>query len=229
MEITVDNVKVVKTGHSDKGPWELLRVTTPDNTEFTTFDRSVKPLGRNAIIEIGDPKIEGKKLSFNKVLKVIYEGDKSAGPISTGNDDDSPEKRASIEAQKACSLVMGSYTQLLAAGLNKDTGIPERLAKLWERSLDWCESKIAFVAPDSGSAATQKPAAPKAEAPKSQNGDMKLADVVNVQTLMRWAYLHGDKYTPSWVREQGGAGEGLITDEQAVQIAQKIAKDNNWE
>ncbi|KKK65138.1 hypothetical protein LCGC14_2977210, partial [marine sediment metagenome] len=34
MEITVKEAKVVKTGTSGKGEWELIRVLSEDNTEY---------------------------------------------------------------------------------------------------------------------------------------------------------------------------------------------------
>jgi len=102
MEITVKSVKVVKTGTNKSGAWELIRVTTLDGTEYTTFDKKVKHMGEGAVIDIGEPDIKEGKISFKEIVKVVKEGQ---APAVTSGNGKSPEQiaieRCSIEGQTA--------------------------------------------------------------------------------------------------------------------------------
>ncbi len=65
MKITVREVAVVKTGQSEKGDWELIKVTSDDGTGYTTFDKKAKQLNAGAVIEAEVTLKEGKA-SFKK-------------------------------------------------------------------------------------------------------------------------------------------------------------------
>ena len=130
MEITVKEVRVLKTGTTKSGDWELIKVTSEDDTGYTTFDKKAKSL-TGATIEF-DPVIKEGKLSF-KDFKVISEGQVSPPPEAKPIDsqmskEDRSDKqrveRASIEAQTAYK------------------GIPELVATLAEHP----KSKLALAA-----------------------------------------------------------------------------------
>ena len=103
MEITVKEAKVLKTGTSKRGEWELIKVISDDNTEYTTFDKQAKLPG-GSVIEF-ELIIEEGKLSF-KECKVISEATPSVAPVNDNmSKDDWASKqrieRASIETQVA--------------------------------------------------------------------------------------------------------------------------------
>lgn len=106
MQLTVKETKVLKTGTNKSGEWELIKVTSEDNTEYTTFDKKAKNL-TGAVIDI-EPIIKEGKLSF-KDFKVIVEASKESS-IPHGNGDQMSKgewadkdrrHRESIEAQVA--------------------------------------------------------------------------------------------------------------------------------
>lgn len=106
MQITVKEAKVVKTGTNKRGDWELIRVTSGDNTEYTTFDKKAKvPSG--SVIEFEEINEEGK-LSF-KECTVITEAVKGENGGQM-NKEDWVEKqrieRASIENQVRAKLIV---------------------------------------------------------------------------------------------------------------------------
>src|SRR3990172_3227879 len=136
MEIIIKSSQVVKTGTGSKGDWELIRVTTEDGTEFTTFDKKAKHLTAGAIIDIGNPKTKEGKLSFDKVVNVVREGAVQT-TIQPANGD-TMEKRASIETQCAVKAVLAFHATIVAAGLAAD----DHVIKTIERAWIWCDSRI---------------------------------------------------------------------------------------
>lgn len=95
MEIEVKASQVVKTGTNKNGPWELIRVTSADGTEYTTFDKKAKHLGAGAVIDIGEVEIKGNKISFKEIVKVVKEG--QAVAVNGGGYKADPAKLASEE------------------------------------------------------------------------------------------------------------------------------------
>lgn len=102
MQITVKEAKVVKTGTSGKGEWELIRVLSEDNTEYTTFDKKAKHL-TGAVIEF-EPVIKEGKCSFKEFT--VITAAPTAAPAGNGDQMSKEEwadkqslERASIEAQ----------------------------------------------------------------------------------------------------------------------------------
>jgi len=95
MEIEVKASQVLKTGTNKSGEWELIKVTSQDGTEYTTFDKKAKKLGSGAVIDIGEPVIKEGKISFKEVVKVVKEG--QAAAVSSGSYQADPIKMASEE------------------------------------------------------------------------------------------------------------------------------------
>jgi hypothetical protein len=129
MEIEVKSAQVVKTGTSKKGPWELIRVVTPNGTEYTTFDKKAKHQGPGAIIDIGLPKIEKGKISFEEIVKVVKEGQvqSSFNPLDNGSYKADPAKLASEELR---SRMHGAIQLIVADKLSIDD--PEgKMVRAW--------------------------------------------------------------------------------------------------
>ena len=115
MEIEVKASQVVKTGTSKQGAWELIRVTSADGTEYTTFDQKAKHQGAGAIIDIGEVIIKEGKLSFKEIVKVVKEGQ---APVATSNSKSyqaDPVKLASEELRSR----MHAAKDLVIAGIYK--------------------------------------------------------------------------------------------------------------
>lgn len=133
MQITVKEAKVVKTGTNKSGEWELIRVTSEDNTEYTTFDKKAKTL-TGATIEF-EPIIKEGKLSF-KEFKLISEGQVSLLPAAKA-EGMTPEawaekdrlERFSIESQVAFKGIIELAKQPIA----DDT----QTLEVYRAALDW--------------------------------------------------------------------------------------------
>ena len=130
MQITVKDSKVVKTGTNKSGEWELIRVISEDNTEYTTFDKKVKSLPNGSVIEF-EPIIKEGKLSF-KDFKVISEAPaKSNGDQMSKEDwaDKQRVERTSIENQVRAKLIVEL----------RITGAIDDKSKLYQKCLEWLD------------------------------------------------------------------------------------------
>uniref|UniRef100_A0A6M3IVD3 Uncharacterized protein n=1 Tax=viral metagenome TaxID=1070528 RepID=A0A6M3IVD3_9ZZZZ len=118
MQITVKSAKVLKSGTSKSGEWELIGLTSEDGTNYTTFHKNAKNLTAGTIIDIGEPEIKEGKISF-KEYKVVSE---APAPAGNGKSDshqgmtpaDWAEKdrvqRLSIESQVAFKGIMEAFS-----------------------------------------------------------------------------------------------------------------------
>jgi hypothetical protein len=175
MEIEVRTAKVIKKGTSDKGAWELIKVTTPDGTEYTTFDKKAKHQDPGAVIDIGEPKIEKGKISFEKIVRVVREGQPASGARGSDYKAD-PVKLASEELRSR----MHAGVQLLVAGIYKRD---EPLGKLVE---SWIIGKK--TTGPTKKAPQTKPA--PSDQPEAENTDLRAIQCNNLQDLFTNAYKH---------------------------------------
>jgi len=133
------NIKVesiaTKPGGSEKKKWVLTTITDDKGAKFSGFDAGLAKLSPGAVIE-AEVEIDGQYHNIKK-FKVIEQGT-PVQASGAANGSESPEKTASIEAQSAVSNVMKSYTSIYIGGGEP----PARLIKLWEKALDWCDSRI---------------------------------------------------------------------------------------
>lgn len=132
MQITVREAKVVSTGTGAKGEWELIRVTSEDNTEYTTFDKAAKHLTVGSVIEF-EPLIKAGKVSF-KGFKVISEGQVSSSPEAKPGGmskedwaDKQRVERTSIENQVRAKLIV----ELRVAGIIDDKNALYQKCLIW--------------------------------------------------------------------------------------------------
>lgn len=171
MQIKIKESKVVKTGTNKSGDWELIRVTSEDNTEYTTFDKKSK-LPSGSVIDFEPVIGEKGKLSFKECAVV------SEGQVAISLNDMTPDmwadkqriERTSIEAQVAYKGIV----ELMVAQILKPT---EGAGK---RAIDWAISKLGHEVipktktPDTAQAEKDADELwPKAaEAEKEQSGDL---------------------------------------------------------
>lgn len=109
-------------------------IVTSDGSRMSGFQSDLKSVKPGAVLEV-EIEVKGNYNNIKEFKEI------SPGSASPGNNEvyrEDPAKRASIEAETATKNVMNSYTQLLIAGVS----IPEKLEKLWDKSLDWCDAKI---------------------------------------------------------------------------------------
>lgn len=174
MEIEVKASQVVKTGTNKNGPWELIRVTSVDGTEYTTFDKKAKHQGTGAIIDIGEVEIKGNKISFKEIVKVVREGQApAAGP---GNFKQDPAKIHSIESQKRADII----AQLWIADKIDDKSLEVTKLRSWLKKLGidadgWEDLESAATR----SKATEMPPQPPQTASKDNPEDNGTARLLN--------------------------------------------------
>lgn len=160
--VNVKDIKV-KTGVTQSGPkagdpWELIIIIGDDGSEFTTFDKKAKEVGIGGIIEL-EPVLKSGKVNFSK-FSITKKGQAPA-PEATSNGE-SPEKRKSIEQQKAAELAITAYVGLHKVDLPPD--VANKVINAFEKALDWCIGNL------------DKPAAPeKAKPDKPKEASTKAA------------------------------------------------------
>jgi len=70
MQLTVKSVKVGATGTSKRGDWELIVVTSQDDTDYTTFHKNAKDIPPGSVIEVEDTVVKDGKTSFKEFVIV---------------------------------------------------------------------------------------------------------------------------------------------------------------
>ena len=160
MQITVREIKTLKTGsrkgkNGDDIPWTLYAVVSEDGTEkgtkYTTFDGGVSKLNKGAVIEIGDPIIEGGNVKFKGVERIISNPASTPAPSSpTGAASGTQETRMtnedwerkdkiknnSIESQVAFN---GIVTLVAACYSTQTFSLPPELEDTYKRALAWAD------------------------------------------------------------------------------------------
>jgi hypothetical protein len=193
MRITIKSVRTAKTGTGQKGPWELIAVTSSKGTEYTTFDKKVKHLGEGSVIEIGEPDEKDGKLSFKEVVEVVKEvapaapGGNGKEPGGYKRDTDAIQleyelkagmqaiERASIEAQTAFNGII----TLMGAAIAADK-VDDQLRRAVEKALKWAEDKLdnkLSKAPVPAKAMEKKPAPGKAEEKAEEKPEPRFAHI----------------------------------------------------
>lgn len=213
MEITVKSVRVASSGTNDKGEWELICVTTPDGTEFTTFDKKAKHVGEGAVIDIGDPKTKKGKFSFDKVVKIVKEGQAPALGNGGGQYKADPEKIASEELRSR----MHAGKDYVIAGVYKRD---EPLGQLVER---WIMGDITPAKPPAAKPQAGKKSADDEEWDKlgrqgeqsqgeTVKGELKDLPIRNLGDLFNAAYHHYGMNQGDVLKALGGITKEQITD-----------------
>ncbi len=199
MEITVKEAKVISTGTNKNGDWELVKVTSEDGTEYTTFDKKAKHLVLGAVVDIGDVTLkEGNKRSF-KEYTVKSVPATPASPVDSGdqmNKEDWAKKqrieRESIESQVAVKCVFSLITAIMESD-KKVVEINEDLKRIAPKALAWCEAKIEATMPAKEAKTTPKateveqasPPGPGNETPPANNIDTDwLSETLGI---IRWS------------------------------------------
>ena len=148
MQITIKSVRSVKTGTSKKGDWELISVVSSKGTEYTTFDKKVKQLGPDSIIEIGEPDEKDGKLSFKKVVEVVSEAAPRIEPGPNGkpskSSDQFDQERRSVEAQTAFEGII----ELAVAMIQADK-VDDHLRAALDKALAWAKVRLDSTTPPS--------------------------------------------------------------------------------
>lgn len=124
-------VKEIKPSTGDNKPTIVI---TEDGSRLSGFQDGLKSLTPGTKFK-AETKIEKGYINISK-----YEVIGDIKPLSNGYDGDSLEKRASIETQNAITNIMKAYVAMWNGPSANQPSI--RLADLWERALDWCDSKI---------------------------------------------------------------------------------------
>ncbi len=133
MQITVKSSKVGSTGTSQKGAWELIVVTSADNTDYTTFHKGAKNLVAGTVIDIGEPKIEGGKCSF-KEYTVVSEA--LAPVVEENRNGMTPELWAEKDRlerwSKECNTCFMGIMEI-----TKNQAPEGKLKDVYDAALDW--------------------------------------------------------------------------------------------
>lgn len=117
MQITVQESKILKTGTNKNGEWELIKVVSDDNTEYTTFDKAAKQ-GSGAILDF-ELIIKEGKLSF-KECTVVKEGQASS---SSETNQSGMTKEGWAEKDRIQLDAKFRNTALMTAGEKCDPGM----------------------------------------------------------------------------------------------------------
>ncbi len=212
MQIKVQEAKVLKTGTGKNGDWELIKVVSDDNTEYTTFDKKAKNT-TGAVIEF-DPIIKEGKLSF-KDFKIVSEAPAgvTTSPQMTKEDWASKDlvQRTSIEAQVAFKGII----KLVAAGV---LPLDDKLAML---AKDWASSRLTTKSPlmQSLPPATKEPVE---ELFSEDNKTTTLYDYI--ATNMNWK---NSKSARTWIVNICKIAEDRIDSEPEI-VKKEIAQLQGW-
>jgi len=210
MEITIKNSRVASTGTSDKGPWELIVVTTQDGTEFTTFDKKAKQ-GEGAVIAISEPKTKKGKLSFEKVLEVKKEC-QVASPATSSSEQykADPAKIASEERRSRMHTIKDLW---IAGVIDKDSSEVKKLrAWIMEGDTPKAEAKPIKQRPPDAPTDEDLPFTEEQSQGEMVTGDLKGLPIHNLGDLFS-ACLHHFKINQSEVlKELGGITKEQISD-----------------
>ena len=177
MQITVKEAKVVKTGTNKSGDWELIRVASEDNTEYTTFDKKAKHLTKGSVIDF-EPIIKEGKCSF-KEFEVISEAPSNV-PLPQMSKEDWSDKqrveRASIESQVAYK---GLIELMIAKVAPTSVG---------QAAISWALSKLGKVPPVS----TTAPESDKQpDVPGVEGNSIDLAWLRESLKTLKWTSIVG--------------------------------------
>lgn len=172
MQITVSATKVGKSGKSDKGPWELIVVTSEDGTDYTTFHTGAKHLSPGTIIDIGQPKIEAGKCSF-KEYKIISEPTTVTPTTSSGREgppDMTPEMWAEKDRLERWSRECNACFMGLPELLKSEPG-EGKAKEAYDLALDYAMAHFRLPKPG----AKIQPPAPKT-VPQEPQGKVTTSD-----------------------------------------------------
>jgi len=187
MQITVKSVKVAKTGTNKSGEWELIVVTSEDNTDYTTFDKKAKNLTGGAVIDIGEPTIKEGKIGFKDFT--VVSSPASPLPSQNGKPGMSPEawaekdrlERHSIEAQTAFKGIVElvkTYIELKA--------VPDkRLQDVYDKSLNWAEAHFTLRTP-SAPKPSEKPVPKKGKSEDTEERGPEQPSDSKTEDLLQW-------------------------------------------
>ena len=132
----------VKNGekHESEGKTTYWTLNGEDGFKASTFDSKIEEVNSGDLLSL-DPTVntKGNKTYINFEKWTVLEKNPNP-PQRNGhkNGGETPEGRASMEAQVAVRCIMDLATPILTAGLKP----PDRLAEALNKAFDWCESKI---------------------------------------------------------------------------------------
>jgi len=217
MQVTVKSAKVAKTGTNKNGDWELIVVTSEDNTDYTTFDKKAKHLTNGSVIDIGEPTIREGKVGFKEFTMVSAPA--TPPPSSVAKIDTSHEmtpdmwaekderQRLSIEAQVAYKGIM----ELAGAHENP---ISEKFEVIFDAALDWAMAHFKTSQPSAKPA--PEPLKSKSEDLPDLHG-MVFADAGKLKTALQNIL----KMSASQIQKET-AGFDLTTEEGRKQAWMQI-------
>ena len=215
MQITVEAVKVLKTGTNDYGKWKLVKVVTDKDIEYTTLAKEAESIKPGMVIDIDELSMEVKddkeRWSFKK-FKVI-EGDEASlekapyGGSEMTNEMWSEKQRVerdSIEAQVAYKGGIELASKALELSEGKIVAVEGKLGEVIEATLDWALARL------KPSKQTSKPA-PKTPVStgKASNGEegslfknvgellgaLNKKGISRAQALVKWGLTEDDDLT----------------------------------
>lgn len=131
MKITVKEVRVLKTGENKKGKWELIKVTSDDGTEYTTFDKKAKHLNPGAVFE-AEVELKEGKASFSEVSNVISQGEAQEKLFKQS-------RGASTDASIESQVAFKGMIELIS------TGMVKKDSKEYGATIEWAMSRLHSV------------------------------------------------------------------------------------
>ena len=197
----------IKTGTNDKGAWTNTRITGDDNAVFGTFHKGASQLKIGDVIEL-EPIVKGKNINFDKfnVLEsgpAIMASDSGKSGSQYKRDTEGIRfeyelkaylqgiERTSIEAQTAFNGIV-KLAEVAAVNDNMNTLIKAIAPNIWQKALEWAESKLAA---NMTSEAPQRPKdAPETSKPSVTTATGQQVDpshpFANVGQFLQWAKDH---------------------------------------
>ena len=208
MQVTVKEVKVLKTGTNKYGDWKLVAVTTDKGVKYTTLANEADTITTGSLINITDMDEDEKGKKFKK-FEIVAGGEKAEAPDRPEGQPSDNEywerkqaiERASIEGQNALT----NLTKLTIAGITLED-CPALLMQA-------IESKIkGFMGTMDTTAPPKKDDPPKAVAEPEQGGLPKTTEELYdwIVKMMKWK---DSKPARSWIVNKIGLEEARIDSE----------------
>ena len=148
MEITIKEIKQLKSGSNKKGEWVLIGITGEDEKKYATFDKKFLELPPGTKIEVDEATIDTKGQAtikkWHTIETAIGRPQVNKEPVSKSLDQWNIERR-SIEAQTAYNGIIElskAYLQISVPEI-KD----EKVLRLRDLALEWAEVRLRGTMP----------------------------------------------------------------------------------
>ena len=92
MNINVKSVKVIKTGTNDYGEWELVKIITDEDVEYTTLAEKADQISPGVTLNISNMDEKGYKGKVQRSFKKFEYVEGAAKPAPTPSEQMTPAK-----------------------------------------------------------------------------------------------------------------------------------------